>query len=76
MSINTVEIMNRGMQCLLDKLGVVDTEYFISVISREQFDYTKWQQEHFDKMTPTEIDMESKQYAQTHPFEGSAKTVL
>jgi hypothetical protein len=44
--------------------------------SREQFDYTQWQQEHFDKMTPTEIDMESKQYAQTHPFKGNAKTVL
>jgi hypothetical protein len=76
MSASTVEILNKGMQCLLDKLGVVDTEYFISVISREQFDYTKWQQEHFDRMTPEEIDISAKQYAEAHPFEGNAKVIL
>jgi uncharacterized protein (DUF2344 family) len=73
---STVEILNKGMQCLLDKLGVVETEYFISVISREQFDYTKWQQEYFDRLSPEEIDREAKQYLETHPFEGKAKIIL
>ena len=43
MNMNTSEVMNRGMECLVEKLGLIETEYFISVIIREQFDYTKWQ---------------------------------
>jgi hypothetical protein len=53
----------------------VDTEYFISVISRKQFDYTKWQQQYFDEMTPEEIAVTSKKYVEEHPFEGKAKII-
>lgn len=35
--------MNRGINCLLEKLGVVETERLISAINKEKFDYTKWQ---------------------------------
>jgi hypothetical protein len=42
----------------------------------EQFDYTKWQQEYFDRMTPEEIDKAASQYAQAHPFKGEAKKIL
>jgi hypothetical protein len=76
MSSSTVEIMNKGMQCLLEKLGVVEAEKFISVIIKEQFDYTKWQQEYFDNMTPEEIDIAVKQYVEKHPFKGNAKTII
>lgn len=47
MTSNT-EIMDRGIRCLLEKLGVVETEQFISVIIREKFDYTKWQKNAFE----------------------------
>ena len=40
-----LEIISRGINCLLEKLGVVETERFIAVINREKFDYTKWQRE-------------------------------
>lgn len=76
MSLNTVEIMNKGMNCLLGKLGVVETEQFISIIMREKFDYTKWQQKHFDELTPEQIDDEAKRYVEEHPFRGAAKAVL
>lgn len=76
MSTNTVEIMNKGMNCLLEKLGVVEAEQFISIVIREKFDYTKWQQQHFDEMTPKQIDNGAKQYAEEHPFRGTAKVVL
>ena len=76
MSTNTVEIMNKGMNCLLEKLGVVEAEQFISIIIREKFDYTKWQQEHFDELSPEQIDEEAKRYAEAHPFSGTAKNVL
>ncbi len=76
MSPNTVEIMNRGMECLLERMGVVEAEKFISIIIREKFDYTKWQQEHFDRMTPEQIDAEARQYVSDHPFNGNAQIVL
>lgn len=47
---NTVDIMNRGMQCLNENMGVVEAEQFISIIIREKFDYTKWQRQFFDEM--------------------------
>lgn len=40
-------IKNEGMNILIDKLGTVDAERFISLIIREPFDYTKWQATHF-----------------------------
>lgn len=39
MRYNTAEIMDRGMACLVEKLGVVEAEHLISVILRENFDY-------------------------------------
>ena len=45
----TIELLNRGMECLIREMGIVDAEYFIAAVQRERFDYTKWQREHFDK---------------------------
>jgi hypothetical protein len=33
------------MNALLEKLGEVDAERFISMIKRDTFDYTEWQRE-------------------------------
>ena len=73
MMTNTVEIMNRGMECLTEKLGVVDAEHFISIIIREKFDYTKWQRQYFDAMEPGEFHKKALEYAKNHPFEGNAE---
>jgi hypothetical protein len=37
------EIRLKGYQALLNSLGVVQAEQFISLIIREPFDYTEWQ---------------------------------
>ena len=37
-----------GMKILLDGLGRVDAERFISLIIKEPFDYTKWQSDLFE----------------------------
>ncbi|MBP5366401.1 MAG: hypothetical protein J6Y82_10875 [Bacteroidales bacterium] len=44
----TIDLLDRGMSCLVKYLGVVEAEYFIAAVRRERFDYTKWQREHFD----------------------------
>ncbi len=62
------EIMNRGMKCLTEQMGIINAEHFISVIIREKFDYTKWQREYFDAKTAEEISAEVSNFESTHPF--------
>ena len=66
--ISNMEIMNRGITCLLEKLGAVETEQFISAIIREKFDYTKWQQQRFDNMSSDEFQHAAVTYAKENPF--------
>ena len=35
----------QGMNVLIQSLGEVDAERFISLMNREPFDYTKWRQD-------------------------------
>jgi len=39
-----MELRLAGMMILLEKLGEVDAERFIALLTRESFDYTKWRQ--------------------------------
>jgi len=75
MAVNISEIKNKGMQCLVEHMGVVEAELFISIILREQFDYTKWQREYYDAMKPGEFMKHAAAYARLHPFEGQARRV-
>ena len=67
------ELMSRGMQCLTDAMGVVEAEAFISLVIRERFDYTKWQQAHFDRLAPDEFHSQALAYADAHPYKGQAE---
>jgi len=73
MTPNTVDIMNRGMECLTEALGTVEAERFISIIIREKFDYTKWQRQHFDAMPAGAFHKEALDYAKEHPYTGNAE---
>ena len=65
---STMEIMNRGINCLIQQMGVVETEKFISIINREKFDYTKWQQHLFEDMTLEEINEKAAAFSQNNPL--------
>lgn len=64
-----IEIMNRGINCLLEKLGVIETERFISVINREKFDYTKWRRQRFDNVDSEEFNEVAINYSKENPFQ-------
>ncbi len=49
------EIKTLGLEALIAKLGVVEAERFISLINREPFDYTKWQQKLWNDKSIEEI---------------------
>ena len=65
---STAEIMDIGINYLLEKLGTVDTERFISVIIREKSDYTKWRQQYFADIDSEEFYRASKEYGEMNPL--------
>ncbi|MCL1834231.1 MAG: hypothetical protein FWG49_06990 [Leptospirales bacterium] len=55
-------IRNEGMEILAKNLGMVEAERFIMLIQREQFDYTKWQENLFENMTIEEISKRATEH--------------
>ena len=48
-------LRSTGMRILISNLGNVEAERFITLINREPFDYTEWQQNLFDGMSVREL---------------------
>lgn len=48
-------VRREGIEVLLKALGKVDAERFISLLSREPFDYTNWQTELFGEISVREL---------------------
>ena len=48
-------IRDEGMRALNERLGIVEAERFITLIIREPFDYTEWQQDLYSGMTADEL---------------------
>ena len=54
-------LLKTGMLALIEKLGNVEAERFISLLLREPFDYTKWRAENlFVDMSVEEINTEAE----------------
>jgi hypothetical protein len=53
--ITDTEVKVKGIKALMDSLGSVDAERFISLIQREPFDYTKWQRTLWEGQSVEEI---------------------
>ena len=64
---NAAAIMNDGINCLIERLGIIETEIFISQIIREPLDYTKWQKEHYAGMSVSELNRKAVEYAKNTP---------
>ena len=61
-------IMNDGINCLVERLGIVETEIFISQIIREPLDYTKWQREHYAGMSVSELNKKAVKHSKNKPI--------
>ncbi len=59
---STSVIMSEGMKYLVEKMGIVETEIFISNIIKEPFDYTEWQRENFNDISLEELNEQAVQY--------------
>lgn len=65
---NTNIIMNDGINYLVEKLGIVETEVFITNLIKEPFDYTKWQREHFNDTSLEELNNKAVEYCKKNPI--------
>ena len=59
--------MNDAVNCLVEQLGVIKTEIFISQIIREPFDYTKWQKSYYADKSVSELNEKAVEYAKNNP---------
>lgn len=56
------EIKTKGLKVLIENLGDLDAEKFISLIIKEPFDYTKWQSKLWSGQTFDEISKFAMDY--------------
>ena len=56
-----------AMQYLIEKLGEVDAERFVSLINREHFDYTRWRKSLWADRNIDEIYNAAKAFYETNP---------
>jgi len=60
-------IISEAIEYLLKKFGPLETEVFISSLSRDPFDYTKWRRDNLYKDAPLhELNKKAARYAKEH----------
>ena len=76
MSENNIALVSRCMDILCSQVGIVDTERFIYIMRSEAFDYTKWQRDHYDNISPNELDAAVDKFSAENEFKGSKAKVI
>ena len=56
------EIRKKGLRALVKSLGDVNAEKFISLLIKEPFDYTAWQQSLWDDRTIAQVSEKAMAY--------------
>ena len=65
-------LMKTGMKVLIEQLGNINAERFVSILLREPFDYTEWRKDNLcNGMTVSEISTDAmKVYRQEFASNG------
>ena len=56
------EIKRKGFEALFEALGDLGVEKFISLLMRDPFDYTKWNQDLWPEKSIEQISKEAMEY--------------
>jgi hypothetical protein len=68
------EVRIRGLRALVDALGPVEAERFITLMLREPFDYTSWQKQLWAEKSVDEISKAATQWRCAAPSKGVEPT--
>jgi hypothetical protein len=58
-TITDSEIKQKGFVALVDALGEVDAERFITLLNRDPFDYTLWQKDKFENLSVRQLSADA-----------------
>jgi hypothetical protein len=65
---NSAVLLDRGIRCLTNELGLVEAEKFVYLLLSEPFNYTEWRKENlFAGMTVDEISRAADKYSKENP---------
>jgi hypothetical protein len=56
------EIKSNGFRILFSQMDNIEAEKFISLIKRDNFDYTKWRQDLFEELSIEEISSKAMDF--------------
>jgi len=68
------EVRIRGLRALVDALGTVEAERFITLMLREPFDYTSWQRQLWADKSVDEISKAAMELRSASPNKGLEPT--
>ncbi len=68
------EVRVRGLRALVETLGPVDAERFITLLLREPFDYTQWQQGLWSDKSVNELSQAAMDMRRPAPDQGTEPT--
>lgn len=64
------------MDAVRQHVGTVELEAFIYYVRSQSFDYTEWQREHYDALSPDDIYAALEEHSAQHPFKGKKATII
>ena len=65
---NSSVLLDKGMRCLTNELGLVEAEQFIFLLLSEPFNYTEWRKNNlFAGMSVDEISRAADRYCKENP---------
>lgn len=66
---NHAVLLDKGMQCLTEKLGILEAEKFVYLLLSQPFDYTEWRKDNLcPGMSIDEISEAAKEYCDKNPY--------
>ena len=68
------EVRIRGLRALVEALGTIEAERFITLILREPFDYTQWQRQLWADKSVDEISKTAMAIRSASPNKGMEPT--
>jgi hypothetical protein len=66
--INNAVLLDKGIRCLANELGLLEAEQFVYLLLSQPFDYTEWRKKNlFPNMSIDEISEAADKYSKENP---------
>ena len=62
-------IKREGFKAIFEKLDIVEAERFITLIKRENFDYTQWRKTLWEELSIEELSAKAMEYQSRKQYE-------